>query len=65
MLVKDVIKEYHEKVPFPWTPLKIEKAGYAVKPFLLSIGEELEKCEDIGTPAGKAVLKIVEELRNT
>lgn len=62
MKVKDVILECNGKVPFPWTPRKLKRAGFEPSEFLLDVGRRLEQCEDKDTPAAEAVLDTIKEL---
>lgn len=63
MLTKDVIIECSARVPFPWTIQKIKKAGYNPITFLLEMGAKLERCEDKEAPTGKALIKILDDLK--
>lgn len=46
MKVREVIQEYHTKVPFPWSLDKIKKAGYSPVKLIARLVDELEQCED-------------------
>lgn len=63
MKVKDVMVKYHKLVPFPWTPRKIKKAGYDPTHLILTIGRELERCEDINTPISVDIISLIHELK--
>jgi len=62
MLVKDVLLKFHNIVPFDWTIQKIKKAGLNPTQFLIEVGRDLERCDDINTTTGKEVLKILKKL---
>lgn len=65
MKVKEVLKEYHQKVPFPLTTSKIKKAGYNISEYLTNLIEDLSKCEDFGKheKTAKKLLEYLEKLR--
>lgn len=53
MLVKEVLKQYHKKVPFPLSPRKIRAAGYDETDYLKELTREIKSCEDYdGRPLG-------------
>lgn len=62
MLVVEVLKKYHQTVPFPLTPRKIKKANLDPARYLMEIGYELAQCEDIETESSKAVINALKEL---
>lgn len=62
MKVKEVFIKYSKIVPFPWTERKIKKAGHNPQIFLIQLGQELERCEDIDTPTAKDLLRSLKEL---
>lgn len=61
MKVKDVIVEYHQKVPFPWTLKKVQKAGYTLYDILKEILNKINQCEDRETTSNK---KLIDELNS-
>lgn len=65
MKVKEVLREYHQKVPFPLTARKIKKAGYDVSDYLINLLEDLRKCEDLwkNEKLAKKLLKCIEDLK--
>lgn len=46
MKIKQVLKKYHKKVPFPITSAKIKAAGYNVEDYIMSMIAELRSCDD-------------------
>ena len=59
MLVKAVLKEYHQKVNFPWTIKKIKQAKLDPLCFLIDLGRELQKCTDVESAEGKALIEML------
>lgn len=62
MLVANVLKDFHKIVPFPWSTAKLKKAGVKPTAILLELGSQLQKCRDIETDTGKALLKMLKDL---
>lgn len=61
--VKDVISVVQFELGFPLSRGKIKAAGYDVTDYLIDLSNQLWRCEDIDTHYGRAVLKILDELR--
>lgn len=63
MIVKDILTNANRKVPFPWTIAKIKKAGHEPTSFLVSFGQELERCRDKDDEASVTLMKLLHELK--
>lgn len=62
MKVAEVLRKYYKQVPFPWSVAKIKRAKYNPIDFLIHVGRDLEKCDDIGSDTGTALITMLKEM---
>lgn len=63
MLMKEVLLKYHGRVPFPWTPAKIKKAGFDPAALMIKLGADLGLCTDSNSKLTRETLAAINKIK--
>lgn len=62
MTITQVLGQYHKAVPFPWTPEKIKEAGFCPAEFMLSLRDDLQKCDQSDHEVVREIIRLMDRL---
>ena len=62
MTIKEILLEANQKVSYPWSPEKIERAGINPIIFLKEVGEKIKQADDYD-PKRKSVKQFLKAIK--